>query len=130
MIQLREICTTSLAKWGFNKVVHKEVVVFSTCFLEEELKKIIIKSNNYPKFNLQRNLFNLHFKTSTMEIKLKSLIIEWEFVKNAKEKEVKMLSNVKTVMDREFLCKCIKWDLECISKSKKNVINVKVRDRL
>lgn len=59
------------------------------------------------------------------------LIIQgWEIVKNVVEKEAKMWSNVNNVMGKVWLCKCFKWELECINKYKKSVINVKVKVKL
>ena len=41
-----------------------------------------------------------------------------------------MLKNAKLVKDKVESSKCIKWDQECISKFKRIVINVKVKDKL
>jgi hypothetical protein len=48
-------------------------------------------------------------------------------VKSVEEKEAKTLKNVKAVKARVELFKCIKWDLECISKFKRIVINAKAK---
>lgn len=60
---------------------------------------------------------------------LRFLIKELAVARNAMERVVKMLKNVRHVKDKEELSKCSKWVPECISKSKKIVINVKVKDK-
>lgn len=65
-----------------------------------------------------------------MEIYLKYLTKEQDAAKNAEEKEDKMFKNVRHAKVKEELFKCIKWDLACINRFKKIVINAKGKVKL
>ena len=60
---------------------------------------------------------------TTVELS-KCSTIEQDAVKNAMEKEDKMSKNARLVKEKVSLFKCIKWDQECISKSRNIAINV------
>jgi hypothetical protein len=92
--------------------------------LEEEAK------NKCQKFKQLKKVYKSHYKIFITETCLKYLIKEQDAAINVLVKEDKVLRNAKLVKGKAELSKCIKWVLECISKFKKIVINVKGKEKL
>ena len=60
----------------------------------------------------------------------KLTIAELEFVKIAMERVENRLKNVRNAKEEDKLYKCYRWDQECISKFKKDVMTVKDKVKL
>ena len=105
----------------------EEEMISSVHFLEEVVE---VDPNNNKKFKLPKKPSTSLLNKSIMDKWLKSSIQGPDVVKNAVEKVVRILKNVNHAKDKEELCKCIKWVLECISKSKRLVISVQAKDKL
>lgn len=104
----------------------QEAMIFLICSLGE-VEPEEGGGNKCKKSSLLKNLFKFPLKIFIMEKCSRLSIQGQDAVKPVMEKAAKMSKNAKHVKEMEESCRCSRWDLECISKSKNHAINVQVK---